>query len=154
MSTKTNQPNEGLTSKLRSHPIAALREEMDDLVSRFFGSAEEGWFAGGTSSADVAETANTIEVSLDLPGVNPDAIHVNLSNNLLSVRAKRTEESDDVVRTFHRMERRRGDFSRSISLPCEVNSDEVVAEYKDGVLRITLPKSEPARTRSIPVKHD
>jgi HSP20 family protein len=132
----------------------ALRGEMDDLLSRFFGGDDDGWFAGRMAPlADLSETDTSIQVSVDLPGVNPDDIDIRLSGNTLRLHGERKEEQEEKGRTFHRIERRRGRFSRSITLPCAVVEDEVAAEYKDGVLTVTLPKCEEAKSRKIEVKH-
>jgi HSP20 family protein len=90
---------------------------------------------------------------VDLPGVKPDDIDIRLSGNTLRLHGERKEEQQEKGRTFHRIERRRGNCSRSITLPCAVVEDEVAAEYNDGVLTVTLPKCEEAKSRKIEVKH-
>jgi HSP20 family protein len=140
-------------SHFRQHPLVALREEMDDLVSRVFGG-EEGWLSGALAPAlDMSETDTGIQVSVDLPGINPDEVDIHLAGNVLTMRGERPAESEDPDRTFHRMETRRGKFSRTLTLPCAVVEDEVGAEYKAGVLTITLPKCQEARSRKISVRH-
>lgn len=150
----TEVPSESRGGSTRRPPMVALREEMDDLLSRFVGGWDEGWFGGRvTPSFDLSETENAIEVSIDLPGIKPEEIHVQISGNTLTVRGERKEEKTEQGRTFHRIERRRGSFSRAISLPCAVVEDGVIAEYKDGVLNISLPKCDAAKGRRIEVKH-
>ncbi|HMO14078.1 MAG TPA: Hsp20/alpha crystallin family protein [Pirellulaceae bacterium] len=103
---------------------------------------------------DVIETDHNIEVMMDLPGVQPGEIDIRVENNLLTIRGERTEnkEEKDEKRQFHRIERRYGNFSRSVVLPCAVNDAEAVAEFKDGVLKVVLPKTEMAKPRKIKVK--
>jgi HSP20 family protein len=126
---------------------------MDDLLSRFWGDEGEGWLAGRMApSADLSETDTAIEVRVDLPGIKPSEIDIQLSGNVLTVSGERKEEKEEKGRTFHRVERRTGSFSRSITLPCAVQEQEVAAEYRDGVLAITLPKEEGAKARKIKVK--
>ena len=103
---------------------------------------------------DVSETDKAVEVRLDVPGINPADVDIQLSSGTLTVRGERKEEEEekDKDRNYHRVERRCGSFSRTVTLPCSVREDEAAAEYKDGVLTITLPKSEEAKTRRIKVK--
>ncbi|HEY3395062.1 MAG TPA: Hsp20/alpha crystallin family protein [Lacipirellulaceae bacterium] len=144
----------GLSSMWRRDPFTALREEMNDLRSRLWGGEEEGWFGAALAapSVDLSETDTAVEVRMDLPGVKPDDIDIQVSGNILSVTGQRQEEKEEKGRTFHRVERHSGSFSRAITLPAAVNESEVAAEYRDGVLAITLPKSEQAKTRKIKVK--
>lgn len=135
--------------------LSPWREGFEDLLSRFWGDEEEAFFAGQmVASMDMAETDKTVEVRLDLPGVKPENVDIQLNAGTLTVRGERKEEEEeeDKERNYHRMERRYGSFSRSVTLPCLVREDEAAAAYKDGVLTITLPKSEEAKTRRIKVK--
>ena len=152
-STPRNQ--ESLPSKLRHHPLMTLREEMDDMFTRFFGGTNDSWFARCVPmTADLSETDTEIEVNIDLPGINPDDLDIQLTGNTLHVRGERKEQSEEKGRTFHRVETRRGSFSRSLPLPCSVVEDGVAASYKDGVLTIKLPKSDEAKVRKIPIRHE
>jgi HSP20 family protein len=143
----------GISSMLRRDPFTALRDEMNDLRSRLFGDEVEGWFGGALAApVDVSETDTAVEVRMDLPGAKPDDIDIQVSGNLLTITGQRKEEKEEKGRTFHRLERTSGSFSRSITLPAAINENEVAAEYRDGVLTITLPKSEAARPHKIKVK--
>ena len=147
----TRRPG-GLSSLWSRDPFAALRDEMSDLRSRMWGE-DGGWLATiSTPSLDLSETENTVEVRMDVPGVKPKDIDIQLNGNLLTVTADREEEKEEKGRTFHRVERHTGRYSRSLTLPCPVNESEVAAEYRDGVLNITLPKTEESKTRKIKVK--
>ena len=88
-----------------------------------------------------SETDTAIEAKLDLPGVKPEEVEIQLNGNVLTISGERKEEEEEKGKTFHRVERRVGQFSRSMSLPCPVEEDEVAASYKDGVLTIMLPKN-------------
>jgi HSP20 family protein len=126
---------------------------MEDLVSRFWGDGEEAWPTGRLiPSVDLSETPKALEVRVDLPGVKPKEIDIQVSGNLLTISGEKKEEKEEKGKTFHRIERYSGSFSRTMALPCAVNEDEVAAEYHDGVLTITLPKTEEAKTRKITVK--
>jgi HSP20 family protein len=131
---------------------ASLRDEVEDLMCRFW-DGDVDWFGGEIApSADISETDKTVEVRMDIPGMKPADIDIKLSNNILTVSGERKEEKEEKGRTFHRVERRVGKFSRSFTMPCAVAEDEVAAEYRDGTLNITLPKSEEAKAHKITVK--
>ncbi len=103
---------------------------------------------------DLTENDQAYEVQLDLPGIRPEDVDIQVENNLLTIRGQRREELEEggKDKQYHRVERRFGSFSRSVVLPATVSDSEAVAEFKDGVLKITLPKSEQARPRKINIK--
>jgi HSP20 family protein len=149
---QTRRPGGLLPQQWRNDPLTALRNEMNDLRARFWGD-DEGWFAGSMSPAlDLSENDTAIEVRFDLPGLKSKDIDIQLNGNILTVTGRREEEREEKGRTFHRVERQSGTFSRSITLPCSVNESEVAAEYHDGVLSITLPKTDESKARKIKVK--
>jgi len=133
--------------------FAPIEEEMRDLVSRMLGSGHEViWPAGAIGSLDVSETDAQVEVRLDLPGVDAKDLDIQINENVLTVSGERKEEKEEKDKMYHRVERRCGSFSRSITLPCPVKQEAVDAQYRDGVLAIKLPKSEEAKARKIKVK--
>jgi HSP20 family protein len=128
-------------------------EEIEDAMSRMWENGNGGWpWATSIPSIDLSETEKSVEVKLDVPGVKAKEIDIRLNGNLLTVSGERKEEEEKKGKTFHRIERRYGSFSRSITLPCPVQEDEVAAEYRDGVLSITLPKTEDSKAKKIAVK--
>jgi HSP20 family protein len=119
-----------LVTQFRHHPLATLREEVDDLARRLVG--EDGWLSGRlTPLLDLSETDTAIQVTMDLPGVNPDEIDIHVSGNTLNVRGECNEEKEEKGRRFLRVERSRGSFSRTVTLPCAVVENKVAAEYTD-----------------------
>lgn len=141
-----------LPSLWRRDPFTALQEEMSELRTRLMGDGGEGWFAGTIAPAlDLSETDSTIEVRMDLPGMSAKDIDIQVSGNVLTISGKREEEKEEKGRTFHRIERRYGNFSRSVTLPCAVLEDDVAAEYHDGVLQVKLPKTEESKSHKIKV---
>ena len=115
---------------------------MDDLLSRF----SDGRNGDGSPaelmrmpSLDLSEADNELQITMDLPGVKPDEIDINLTGNTIRISGEHKQEKEEKGRTFHRIERRTGSFCRSVDLPCNVKDDKAAAEYKDGVLKITLP---------------
>lgn len=134
-------------------PFTALREEMNELRAQLTGDGDEGWFAGAmTPALDLSETDNAIDVRMDLPGISAKDIDIQVNGNLLTISGERKEEKEEKGKTFHRVERHYGNFSRSVTLPCMINESEVAAEYKDGVLTIKLPKTEESKVHKIKVK--
>jgi HSP20 family protein len=136
----------------RRGPLENLREEMQDLVARTFG--EEGvWpLERIFPSLDLAETEAAIEVRMDIPGMEAKDIDIQVNGNLLTISGERKEEKEEKGKTFHRVERRSGSFSRTVTLPAAVKEDAVDAQYKNGILTVKLAKTEEAKARKITVK--
>jgi HSP20 family protein len=129
-----------------------FRKEVDQLMSRFFSGSQEHPVVGWTPRANLAETEEGYDVSLDLPGLKPEDFNVELRHGDLWISGQRHEEHEATGKTWHRVERHFGQFRRVIRLGDDVNPEGVNAEYKDGVLRVHVPKSETARSRKIEVK--
>lgn len=140
---------------LTRSPIRSLfsRSLFDDMFDRYLSETNGEFSQMMNVSMDVAETEQAFEVTVDLPGINPDEVDIQIDNNTLTIRGQRDEESEekDEEKQFHRVERYRGSFARSVVLPNSINEDETAAEFKDGVLRIMIPKSEEARPRKISI---
>ena len=100
---------------------------------------------------NVAETESEYEVTVDLPGVNPADVAVEHKAGELWISGERKEEKEEKGKFFHHIERSMGKFHRVIPLVADVDADKIEAVYKDGVLRITVPKAEAARPRRIEV---
>lgn len=107
--------------------------------------------------ADVLETEDAIRVVMDAPGMRPDDIELSLENNVLTVSGERHpewRESEEVRFRWHLAERRYGKFTRSFVLPRDVDADRIEARFENGVLSITVPKSEKVRRRRIEIQVD
>lgn len=110
-------------------------------------SEEERW----TPPLDMAETENELLVRVEIPGMNEKDVDINLSRDLLTISGeKKVEEVENEA--CHCMESCYGKFSRTVELPFEVDAEKVDATFKDGVLRITLPRSETAKPKKIEIK--
>ena len=135
--------------------VGSFRREMDRAFDRFFEgwpfrlSAEEGTWA---PSVDVSETAKEVIVKAELPGMDAKEIDVSVRGEILTLRGERKQEKEEKGENFHRVERSYGSFSRSLQLPAEVDSGKVDATYKNGVLKITMPKTKEASTKKIEIK--
>lgn len=135
-------------------PVREFEREMEGLVNRFFAPVE-GWWTGHEvffPSTNVAETEEHFEVTVELPGLKPEDVHVEFKNGELWITGERKEESEEKGKTFHRVERRYGEFRRVIPLPATIDEEAVNAEFTDGVLKVTVPKTEEAKPRHIEVK--
>jgi HSP20 family protein len=102
-------------------------------------------------AVDVLENENEVILKADLPGVDPKAIDVKIENGTLTLKGERKFEQEKTEKGYHRLERSYGSFVRYFSLPDTVSADQVKADYRDGVLTVTLPKKELAKPRQIKV---
>lgn len=102
-------------------------------------------------AVDIKENENELLLTADIPGVDMKDVDVRVENGTLTVRGERKFESEKKDGSWHRVERAYGKFERAFTLPETVNFDAVKADYKDGVLKITLPKKEIAKPRQIKV---
>ncbi|MDY0171122.1 MAG: Hsp20/alpha crystallin family protein [Thermoguttaceae bacterium] len=129
-----------------------LRREMDRLMDNFFGEGDGGRLESFSPRMNLAETEDHYEVTVDLPGMKPEEFDIQLQDNELWITGERKQEAEQQGRTFHRVERYYGRFRRVIPLGAGVDSEHVQAEYKDGVLRITVAKEASAQRKRIEVK--
>ena len=102
-------------------------------------------------SVDVSETADNFEVRAELPGVAKDDLHVSVKDNLLTLSGEKRQENVDDTQNYRRVERRYGNFQRKFALPPEVKTDGIKAEFSDGVLTLSIPKSEAAKPTEVPI---
>lgn len=124
---------------------------MDSLLAEFFGDGPD--FGGGfVPKANVAETENEYEVTVDLPSVKSEALTVEYKDSELWITGERKHEKEEKSKTFHRVEKHYGRFERAIPLASPVDEGTISAESHDGVLRVIVPKAEQARTKRIEVK--
>lgn len=133
-------------------PFTNLQQEMDALLSRF----ETGWNGDSTlavvsPSVDLSETDGSLQIRMDVPGIKAEEINIVVSANTIRISGEHNEEKEEKGKTFHRLERRSGSFTRALTLPAAVKEDKVSAECADGVLTITLPKTEVAKTQTVKV---
>jgi HSP20 family protein len=132
--------------------FATLHDQFDRLFNETFRNpSEESALTAWAPSVDIYETPNELVVKADLPEVNEKDIEVRVENNLLTIRGERKFDKSVSEENFLRVERTYGAFSRSFSLPNTVNPEAIGAEYKNGVLTITLPKREESKPRQVKV---
>ena len=132
--------------------MLSLREEIDDLFNDFLRSVpSEGFPREGLwyPAIDIEETTEAFKLSAELPGMKKEDIRISFSDGRLSIEGERKFEKEEKNRTFHRIERSYGKFKRIISMPRDVEADKAKASYEQGILTITLPKSEKAQPKEI-----
>ncbi len=135
------------------HPFAELQQRMHALLTDFFEGGNgmirrgvPGDAALGLTTFDVAETDGAVEVRAELPGMEEKDIDVLLEDNILTIRGEKKQERTEKKKNYYLSECRYGEFHRAVPLPAGIDRRKVKAEFKKGVLRITLPKTETAQS--------
>lgn len=100
---------------------------------------------------DIYETGDNIVLKAELPGIEPKDVEVRVEDNTLYLKGERKFEKEVKDENYHRVERSYGAFARSFALPNSIDAEKVAAEYKDGVLTLTLPKREEAKPKTIKI---
>lgn len=134
--------------------LRTLQEEVNRLFTNNLAPSfgDEGIARGAWSpNVDIYENTEQIVLEAELPGMNREDFDLTIENNVITLRGERHFEKKDEADTYHRVERSYGAFARSFTLPQTVSGDGATAEYKNGVLRVTLPKREEAKARRIEV---
>jgi HSP20 family protein len=142
-----------MIANLKFAPFADVDEmpgmrHFQDAVNRLFTDpAARPW----TPAVDILETENDLLLTMDVPGITMNDVEIRLENNNLNIQGQRKFEQVN-GKGYHRIERSYGNFARSFTLPNTVDTERVRAEYKNGVLTVTLPKKEVAKPRTIRVE--
>ena len=137
--------------------LNTLQRQMDRLFRDTFNFNDTLQFNGSSNggefvpSADVYETPETIQLRLEIPGVDEKDLNISMENGVLTVRGERKLEEGEKEQNFLRMERPYGAFSRSFTLPQTVDTDHINASYVNGVLMIELTKKASAKPKQIPI---
>jgi HSP20 family protein len=136
--------------------LLSLQERMNRLFeesARGLGRGqEEDWTMGAWAPAvDIYEKGTDVVLKAELPGIEPKDVDIRIENNVLTLRGERRTDNEVKRESYHRVERSYGAFTRSFTLPSTVDTTNVKADYKDGVLKITLPKREEAKPKQIQI---
>jgi HSP20 family protein len=131
-----------------------IQDEVNRLFDDFLGRpllrtewSEEVW----SPSVDISETEDKVIIKAEMPGLNKDEVKISLQDNTLTLMGEKKQEKVEKDANYHRVERSYGVFNRSFTLPTSVKSDKIKATYKDGILSITLPKTEEVKPKEIPI---
>jgi len=133
--------------------LSSLRDEMNEMFNRFWSTAREPFgLAEWSPALDVSETDEAVLVHAEIPGIDPKDLDISVVGDTLTLRGEKADETEQPDRNYHRVERRYGSFTRSLTLPASVDADQVTATARQGVLEVRLPKKEEARAKRIEVK--
>ena len=138
--------------------LRRLSSVLDDAFNDSFGSwplgqrFESALTAAWVPACDIVEDTDGIKLVMEVPGVHPGDVKLQLANNVLTIRGEKRQEAEEKADRVHRYERSFGSFERTFSLPSTVDADQIEADISDGVLTVMLPKAEKARPRQIEVK--
>jgi HSP20 family protein len=133
--------------------LSSLRREMDRLLERFFGEAPSPELSGGTwePRLNISETKDALTIKAELPGLESKDLDVSVSGDALTIKGEKKQEKEEKDEQRHVVERSYGAFLRMVRLPASVAQDKIKASFKNGVLTISLPKTEEAKQKAIPV---
>ena len=149
-----------MTALTRWDPLKEM-EELQNRLSGLFGRAQARRGNGEQEAITVAEWAPLVDITEDdkeylikaeLPEVKKEDVKVAVENGVLTISGERKSEKEEKNKKYHRIERAYGSFERSFIVPDDADADKVNAEFKDGVLKVHLPKSEKAKPKQIEVK--
>lgn len=154
---------QGLARRRDDFGLSRVREEIDrvfDRVLREFGgeshglsrnlSGEHEWTTW--PAIDMAEDEKAVTLRVDVPGLRPEDVSVEVSGNTLSIRGSREDEWKEEKHGIYRRERRSGSFSRTLTLPSYVDPDKIEARYDKGVMTVSIPKLPGQGRKRVPVK--
>ena len=133
----------------------SMKDTMNSLVNALFNSEVSGMSSEAAEFSprmDMIETEDAYTVKLTMPGIDKDDIDISVADGVLTIKGETKEDAEDEKATYLVREHKHYSYYRSVRLPSEVVADKAEAEYKNGVLKLTLPKAEEVKPKSIPVK--
>lgn len=142
------------------NPLVSLQRDINHVFENFWQKVEDGWNGRDTMvgmfgpSTDVTDTDNSVNVSIELPGMTEKDIDISLSGNAMTIRGEKKIEHEEERKGVYMSERHYGSFYRTVPLPAGVDPEKAEAKFKNGVLTVILPKTEEAlaNIKRIPVK--
>lgn len=128
--------------------LTQMQSQLTRLMDQFWGGREESWLP----AVDVFDRADAVVLKAELPGIDPDQVHIEVEDNVLTLKGERKFEEKVEDERYYRVERRYGSFQRSLALPQGAKTDEIKATYQDGILTVTVPKAEEVKPKRIPIQ--
>ena len=120
----------------------------DEALERFWGSGRaQAW----NPAVDIYENKDNVVVKAELPGIDPKEVEISVEDGTLYLKGERKSEEEEKRDGYQRLERAYGSFARAFSLPDSVDSEKVLAEYRDGLLTVTLPKREESKPKKVKI---
>lgn len=147
-----------MTQLVRWEPfrdLVSLREAMDRLFEESVVRPSAGWITprgAETLAVDMYETDDDVVVKSAIPGIDPDDLDISITGDTLTIKGETKIEEEVEEESYICRERCYGTFSRTLTIPVQVVADEADAEFKDGILTLTLPKAEEVKPKSIKIK--
>ena len=145
------------TAMSRWDPFREL-SSMQNRINQLFQASYPGFPEEGLRTTawvppvDIFESPEAIELTLELPGVNKDDVRVSTENNQLTITGERRLPHEDRRENYHRVERSYGTFTRSFTVPSNIDTTNINAQFRDGLLYLTLPKRPESKPRQIKVE--
>ena len=131
--------------------VVSMSEAMNRLFDDAWVMPRNGGLRANGPALDMVENAEDIVIKAELPGFTPENIDIQLEGNVLSLRGEVNEETEKQEGQYHVKERRQSSFARAVQLPTNVVADKTKAEFKDGILTLTLPKDEVSKAKKIAI---
>jgi len=134
--------------------VPSIWDEVDRLFEDLFPRTvthTDFYEADWMPRVDISETDDNLVIAAEIPGMKKEDINISVEDGVLTLKGERKHENEKKEKNYHRIERSYGSFYRSFRLPPSVDTEKVHASYKDGVLKVTLPKLEEVKPREIPV---
>jgi HSP20 family protein len=147
-------------SIVRYDPFRDLRTLQEEVNRLFTGNVARGFDGEGIArgswnpNVDIYENKDQIVLEAELPGMSREDFDLSVENNIITLRGERHFEKRDDTDNYHRVERAYGSFTRSFTLPNTVSGEGATADYRNGVLRVVLPKREETKARRIEIKSE
>ncbi len=132
-------------------PLKVFEDVFNERLTPFISSM--GSMMAPTFKVDISEDEKAIYFSADIPGVKKEDVKVSIEDDVISISAERTQEEEEKKKNYHRVERSWGSLSRSFTIGDNVDSDNITANYDNGVLKVVVPKKEPEakKSKEVPV---
>jgi HSP20 family protein len=139
----------------RKQEFDRMRQEMDLLFKRFrreFGVSRSLLESAEAFPMNLSATENTVTLRVELPGVKPEDIEISVTDEALTLKAHTRDDTVEKDAISERITKRSQSFSRTISLPCRIVTEDVKASFKDGILKVVLPKCKPSQARGVNIE--
>lgn len=127
-------------------PLKMFEDVFNERLTPFISSM--GSMMAPAFKVDISEDEKAIYLSADIPGVKKEDVRVSIEDDVISISAERTQEEEEKKKNYHRVERSWGSLSRSFTIGDNVDSDNITANYDNGVLKVVIPKKEPEQKKS------
>ncbi|MHB8808208.1 MAG: Hsp20/alpha crystallin family protein [Anaerolineaceae bacterium] len=144
-----------MTKIIKSDPfldIVNVRDTMDRMLDNYFGRSPVTFEGYGVVDLDLYQTDNDVVIEASIPGIDPEDINISVAGEVLTIKGEVKQEKETKEADYHIKERRYGSFSRSITLPTQIVAEKGAADFKNGILKLTLPKAEDVKPKTITVK--